>query len=349
MAPPTYPVLLPDLHFPGLQETEKAVHDVLLRLVQARDPSAKTLSFEKARRARKRGQRLYECRLHRHGLSGLKEDQRDRVMALARAGARIAGPLTAHEVDRWAAEVHNGTPWMKDLTTLLMRHMRKRVAAGRQGLSIPPLLLLGEPGNGKSWYAHLIGEIARVPVREIDVAGGSANFRITGLEKGWASAGAGVPIETILAHRVANPLFIVNEVDKVGEKVGSTSGSVTSLTTALLQVMEPETSRRFECPAHRVRFDLSQTNWILTANNLAAIPEPLRDRCHVVQMPEVTPEIAGLMFDTLLREIDVDPDEDACSFARAAVIDAAGRGHVSLRQIRRILERLGATDPQILH
>ena len=349
MALPTYPVLSPDLYFPGLHETEKAVQALLLRIVQTRNPNAKVLSFEQARRARKRGQRLYDCRLHRAGLSSLREDQRDRVMALARSGAQIAGPLTVHDVDQWAAEVHHRTPWMKDLTTLLMRHMRSRVAAGRPGLSVQPLLLCGQPGNGKSWYAHMLGEVAGTPVREIDVGGGSAGFRIAGLEKGWASAGAGIPVETVLAHRVANPLVVVNEVDKAGEKVGSTSGGVTSLTTSLLQLLEPETASRFECPAYRVRFDLSQVSWILTANDLGGVPAPLRDRCHVVLMPEVTPEIAGLMFDTLLREIDADRDDDACGLAREAVIKAAEHGHVSLRQIRRILERLGAADPQILH
>lgn len=349
MAPPTYPVLSSDLFFPGLAETEQAVQAALLQLIQARDPSVKTLSFEKARRARKRGQRLYECRLHRAGLSSLREDQRDRVMALARSGARIAGPLTEHQVDEWAAQVHDRTPWMGDLTTHLMRHMRSRVAEGRPGLAVQPLLLCGQPGNGKSWYAHMVGEVAGTPVREIDVGGGSAAFRIAGLEKGWASAGAGIPVETVLAHRVANPLFVVNEVDKAGEKIGSNTGGVTSLTTSLLQLMEPETATRFECPAYRVRFDLSQVSWILTANDLGGVPEPLRDRCHVVLMPEVTPEIAGLMFDTLLREIDADLDEDACGLAREAVVKAAEHGHVSLRQIRRILERITLAVPQLLH
>lgn len=349
MALPTYPVLSPDLYFPGLQETEKTVQAALLRILQARNPGVKAPSFEQNRRARKRGQRLYECRLRRSGLAGLKEDQRDQLMILARAGARIAGPLTEHQVDEWAAQVHDRTPWMGDLTTHLMRHMRSRVAAGQLGLSVQPLLLCGQPGNGKSWYAHMVGKVAGTPVREIDVGGGSAAFRIAGLEKGWASAGAGIPVETVLAHRVANAVFVVNEVDKAGEKIGSTTGGVTSLTTSLLQLMEPETASRFECPAYRVRFDLSQVSWILTANDLESVPEPLRDRCHVFRMPEVTPQIAGLMFDTLLRECDAEVDEDTCSLAREAVIDAAGRGHVSLRQIRRILERLGTADPQILH
>ncbi len=84
MTLPTYPVLSPDLFFPGMSETEKAVQTALLRILQARNPGVKAPSFEQNRRARKRGQRLYECRLRRSGLASLKEDQRDQIMTLAR-------------------------------------------------------------------------------------------------------------------------------------------------------------------------------------------------------------------------------------------------------------------------
>ncbi|WP_416883150.1 AAA family ATPase [Marivita sp.] len=308
-----------------------------------------TLPYEKARMARKRSQRIYECRLRRSGLYGLKDEQRERIVALARAGGQMAGPLTMHDVDEWAAEVHYRSPWMGKLTTHLMRHMRYRVAAGKFGLSLMPLLIVGDTGNGKTTYAQMLGEVAGAPVREVDVGSGSSAFRIAGLEKEWASAGEGVPIETVLMHRIANPVIVVNEVDKAGEKVSSRSGGVTSLTTALLQVLEPETAGRFECPVHRVRFDLSRFNWVLTANHLSAVPRPLRDRCHIFHMPLVTPDVAAQMFDTLLRDFDADIDDDVCRAVRAAVIEAAEHGHVSLRQIRRILERIAAAGPQILH
>ena len=299
--------------------------------------------------ARKRGKRIYECRLRRSGLYGLKDEQRERIVALARAGGQMAGPLTMHDVDEWAGEVHYRSPWMGELTTHLMRHMRYRVAAGKFGLSLMPLLIVGDTGNGKTTYAQMLGEVAGAPVREVDVGSGSSAFRIAGLEKGWASANEGVPVETVLTHKIANPVIVVNEIDKVGERIGSTSGGVTTLTTALLQVLEPETAQRFECPVHRIRFDLSRLNWILTANELERVPKPLRDRCHIFHMPLVTPDVAAQMFDTLLRNFDASIDEDTCRLVRAAVIEAAEHGHVSLRQIRRILERIVAADPQILH
>jgi hypothetical protein len=349
MAPPTYEIVSPDLYFPGLSETEKVVQAALLRILKARDPSVKTLPYEKARMARKRSQWLYERRLRRSGLYGLIDEQRERVMSLARSGGQMAGPLTLHEVDEWSAEVHYRAPWMSELTAHLMHHMRHRVSVGKVGFSLMPLLIVGDTGNGKSTYAQTLADVAGVPVRGVDVAGGSSAFRIAGLEKGWGSAAEGIPVEMMLMNKIANPVIIVNEIDKAGEKIASMSGGVTSLTTALLQVLEPDTAKRFECPVHRVRFDLSQMNWILTANDLDRVPGPLRDRCHIFHMPLVTPDVAALMFDTLLRDFDADIDEDICRVVRDAVIDAAQHGHVSLRQIRRILTRIVASDPQILH
>jgi ATP-dependent Lon protease len=238
---------------------------------------------------------------------------------------------------------------MHELTTLLMKSMRKQVQTGRIGLNMPPLLLVGEPGNGKSWYAEMIGRIAGVPVREIDVGGGSASFRISGLEKGWSGANPGIPVEMMLDHRSANPVIVVNEICKAGERVSSSSGAVSSLTTALLQVLERETAARFECPSFRIRFDLSRINFVLTANDLELVPGPLRDRCQVFRMPEVTPAVAGLMFDTLAGPMLTDVDPDVVGIAKSQVLRAAARGHVSLRQIRRVLDAIAADYPEPLH
>ena len=115
MARPTYPIVSSDLDFPGLWETEKAVQAALLKILRARVPSVTVPPHDKARIARKRSQLLYERRLQRSGLSGLKAEQRQRIVALARSGGQLAGPVTMHEVDEWSAEVHHRAPWMDEL------------------------------------------------------------------------------------------------------------------------------------------------------------------------------------------------------------------------------------------
>jgi hypothetical protein len=146
---------------------------------------------------------------------------------------------------------------------------------------------------------------------------------------------------------IGNPVMIVNEVDKT-QVVKSETGSVTGLTTALLQVLEVETARRFQCPATRVSFDLSRVSWILTANDLDLVPGPLRDRCMLFEMPEMNPSVAEQMFDTLASGYDL-IEPEALFMAREAVVGMAHGRHVSLRQIKRVLECLVHDETPLLH
>jgi len=349
MSYPRVPVVPKHLYVPPVEAIENRLHAGLLRMRQNLDPSQQVLRSKQKDRVFDLAERAHKRLRLQINLNTLSDGQRSQIGELARAGASICGPLTIDAVDEWAAAVHARTPWMSDLTTLLMKYMRNRLKAGHVGLSMPPLLLVGEPGNGKSWYAEMIGALLGAPVREIDVGSGSAGFRVAGTEKGWSTTGTGIPVDMMLEHRIANPVIVVNEICKAGQKIGSTSGSVTSITTALLQMLEPDTAARFECPALRIRFDMSRVNWILTANDIKHVPAPLRDRCRVFQMPDVTPHVAALMFDTVLGTMDAEIDPQVVAMARDAVINAAGRGHVSMRQIKRILDSLVADPPRFLH
>lgn len=347
----TIPVVSPHLYVSPKSTIEAQTLEFYLRMRRHLRPREQKISIPRIKmdQVRHVARQIHRRRELAAGIHALADHHKEKIEKLASEGARVSGPMTLHAVDEWAAEVHARTPWMHELTTFLMKSMRKQVQTGRTGLTMPPLLLVGDPGNGKSWYAEMIGRVSGVPVREIDVGGGSASFRISGLEKGWSGANPGIPVEMMLNHRIANPVIVVNEICKAGERVTSTSGSVSSLTTALLQVLEPETAARFECPAFRIRFDLSRINFILTANDLERIPAPLRDRCQVFRMPVVTPVVAGLMFDTLAGPMLTKIDPDVVAMARSAVLRAATRGHVSLRQIRRVLDATAGECSVLLH
>jgi len=102
-------------------------------------------------------------------------------------------------------------------------------------------------------------------------------------------------------------------------------------------------------PVFRLCFDLSRINWILTANDLDRVPAPMGDRCQVFQMPELTPNVACLVFDTLAAQAPAVIDPEFLAMARTEVITAAASGHVSLRQIGRILNQLARDQPLTIH
>lgn len=95
-------------------------------------------------------------------------------------------------------------PWMAAVSTAIWQQLLSSVSTGHTGLRLPPILLVGNPGCGKSHYARRLAAVAGVPLRRIDVGSGSSGFRISGVEKGWGSATPSVPVEILLATRVAN-------------------------------------------------------------------------------------------------------------------------------------------------
>ncbi len=77
----------------------------------------------------------------------------------------------------------------------------------------------------------------------------------------------------MLDGRTANPLVIIDEVDKVGA-LRSASGISAAFTPALPGLLEPESTRAWDCPYHRLRFDMGHISWVMTSNHLPRVPEP---------------------------------------------------------------------------
>lgn len=268
----------------------------------------------------------------------LSAEKREPIRQLAVAGAAVLGSSTRDQVDHLAADLHAEAPWLREVSNFIMLHLRANIDAGVSGLILPPILLVGDPGCGKSQYARRIAELAGVPSRRIDVGSGSAGFRISGLEKGWGTASSGVPVETVIATQVANPVFVVDEVDKAGMLKGEKSAG-TSVTVSLLEMLEPATAAKFECPAYRLPFDMSRLVWILTANDLDSVPAPIRDRCRVFRVPNPTTGDLLSVFDRQTGDIG---DRDLVSDARATLQASLSSAVMSLRRLGAFIDAVRA-------
>ncbi|MCL3883570.1 AAA family ATPase [Marivita sp. GX14005] len=295
------------------------------------------LDISMQRKAKNLAADAHKRRLREAGLSSVKTELRPALTALAREGARLSGPATANDVHVLAAALHAESGWMRDVSTWIMQQMLRHVAGGGRGFALPPVILAGPPGIGKSHYARKLADLAGTPVRMIDVGGGSAGFRISGTEKGWGTEQPGVPVETILARKVANPLMIVDEIDKAGI-ARSTRGSSTSIVTSLLQMLETGTARHFECPFHRIAFDMSRVVWIMTANDVDRIPAPLRDRSRLFILPKLSAVDAIRHFDRLTADCEDEAGRDRC---RVFIEKMSHRSEgISLRQIGMLADTL---------
>ncbi len=259
---------------------------------------------------------------------------------------RLAGPIPAAMVrngaqaDAIAAELHDAMPWMGPATENAWRALRRSAAAGKP-VRVGPLLLDGPPGIGKTSWAHRLADILGVPSVELDASKGLASFSLTGTERGWSTAQPGRPLDAMMRGRMANPPVIIDEVDRAGSS-RTAAGTSASSTPALLGLLEPESARVWDCPFHRLKFDMSHISWVLTSNYLPLIPEPVLSRVQVLRLPHPTlAELEGFA----MRQAR---DRGLSTPAEEAVVEAVGRAgkrwQLSLRNINRMLARAGDLD-----
>jgi ATP-dependent Lon protease len=152
----------------------------------------------------------------------------------------------------------------------------------RDALEITPMLLLGPPGVGKTHFAREVSQLLGTGMGFISMSSLTAGWVLSGASSQWKGARPGKVFETLVDGQYANPVMVVDEIDKArGEHAYDPLGSLYSL-------LEQDTARAFTDEFAEVAIDASQVIWVATANDERAIPEPILNRVNVyeVQMPD---------------------------------------------------------------
>lgn len=203
---------------------------------------------------------------------------------------------------------------------------------------IKPTLLLSQPGTGKTRLVRRLAEIVSpdLYVSRFD-ASSSFDGMYGGTPKGWSTAQASVPARAIMASRTANPIVLVDEIEKASESTYNGN-----LWSAMTPMLEKETSRRHRESGIDAELDLSHVIHIATANSLEKLPSQLRDRFRVIKIPAPTlahlPRLAALVMRDLGAEDDARRHDEPLAGDELEVIGRAwARERFSMRKLQRLV------------
>lgn len=152
----------------------------------------------------------------------------------------------------------------------------------RDALEITPLLLLGPPGVGKTHFARALSHLLGTGMGFISMSSMTAGWVLSGASSQWKGARPGKVFETLVDGQYANPVMVVDEIDKAGgEHAYDPLG-------ALYSLLEHDTALAFTDEFAEVPIDASQLIWVATANDARSIPDPILNRMNVyeVQAPD---------------------------------------------------------------
>jgi ATP-dependent Lon protease len=241
---------------------------------------------------------VYDVPTVEKALQELSPTSNEALRALYEKMLRLGGqrftvkPSALPEMDALFEELPNFTEVLEDI--------RKQLALcidSNDSVELPPMLLLGEPGIGKTHFARRLSQLLGTGFGFVPMSSLTAGWVLSGASSQWKNAKPGKIFDTFLNGDYANPVIVVDEMDKT-----SSDGQYDPL-GALYELLEIETATRFVDEFAEVPIDASGAVWLATANDPARIPEPLLSRLSVYEIEPPDSEGSARIAETIYREI----------------------------------------------
>lgn len=185
--------------------------------------------------------------------------------------------------------------WRDELAILEKRHPNFRevtqfiagefalAEATKSSLHLPPLLLDGPPGVGKTSFASHLATILGSGFLRVSMESTQTSTALTGSEEHWSNSKPGQLFKLLVSGTYANPVVLIDELDK------AKSAGAHDPASGLYILLEPSTAKSwFDLAFPSIAIDATKVVWIITANNRNVIPSPLLSRMRIFEVPSLT-------------------------------------------------------------
>lgn len=239
--------------------------------------------------------------------------------------------LPAPDPQAFVEEGSATAPWLRPVFEILAQDL-----VGAPYAWLRPTVLVSPPGTGKTATVRAVARLLGLPLRLYSAAGAS-DGSFGGTSRQWGTGRASIPLQAILQEETANVCIGIDEIEK-----SSADRRNGSLGDVLLPFLERENARSLFDLYIETGVDLSAVTYLATANSVAGIPEPLRDRLRIVEVPSPGPEHLPIVAANLIAEIRGERGLDASWLPDldGEEIELVGRHWRggSLRPLRRLVE-----------
>jgi ATP-dependent Lon protease len=233
---------------------------------------------------------------------------------------------------------HDG---LEDVKERILEFLAVGKLKGEIGGSI--ILLVGPPGVGKTSIGRSVAKAVNREFFRFSVGGMRDEAEIKGHRRTYVGAMPGKILQALRLRKVANPIIMLDEVDKIG---ASYQGDPAS---ALLEVLDPEQNVEFLDHYMDVRFDLSKILFICTANQIDTIPRPLLDRMEVIRLSGyITEEKLKIARNHLIKkQLDKNGlDNSHLRFSKEALRTIV-EGYAREAGVRRLEQKIGSISRKV--
>lgn len=261
--------------------------------------------------------------------------------ALARY-EQLANPIpiarlpTIDELDSHELALRSEFPWANQAVSEVMSELKTRRLFGSVEMGISPTLLIGMPGCGKSRFVRRLAEVLGLPLCSLTFAGMPDAMALNGTSRGWSTGQASPLIDVMQRNRSASAVIQLDEIDKAGTPARNSVPP----TVALLNLLDPENSKRWRDGFLQASCDLSKLIYIATANSLTEISKALLSRFRVVHVPQPEPHhmevIAKFAAKDLFKEWGLSPS----LLPNLNFADFADLRSMSAREVREVVRGL---------